>query len=322
MHKIKVGVLRGGPSSEYDVSLQTGGTVLRNLDGEKYVPYDILITKNGAWHLNGKEIFPEKVFDVVDVVFNALHGSYGEDGRVQKLCETFSMPYTGSRSFPSALCMNKMLTKDALKQHNIKMPQHLIIDTLDGIESRAFDIFRSFPQPTVIKPVSGGSSVGVTIAKNHDDIIEGVTYALKYSPQVLIEEYINGKEATVGVVEKFRGEDLYGMIPIEIIPAQGNEFFDYNAKYRGESEERCPGHFTQNQKDELQRLATLVHTELGLSHYSRSDFIVTPRRIYFLEVNTLPGLTEQSLVPKSLEAAGCSKEEFFDHLISLAIERK
>lgn len=322
MHKVKVGVLRGGPNSQYDISLQTGGNVLQNLNREKYIPYDILITLNGTWHLHGKETLPEAVFGVVDVVFNALHGSYGEDGRVQKLCETFSIPYTGSRPLPSATGINKILTKQALAQLDIKMPQHLVFENPDNIEERAFDIFRNFPQPTVIKPVVGGSSVGITLARTPDEIAKGVQYAFEYAPQVLIEEYISGREATCGIVERFRGEVLYKLFPIEIIPLKETGFFDYSAKCGGLHKELCPGNFTPNEKKELERLAELVHTTLGLHHYSRSDFIVSRRGVYFLETNTLPALTKIASVPKALETAGCSFPEFLDHLISLAMKGK
>ncbi|MCH7529999.1 D-alanine--D-alanine ligase [Patescibacteria group bacterium] len=322
MHKVRVGVLRGGPSSQYNISLQTGDNVLHNLNREKYTPYDILITLDGTWHLHGKETLPETVFSVVDVMFNALHGTYGEDGKVQSLLDTFSVPYTGSQALPSATGMNKVLTKQALVQLDIKMPQHLVIETPDNIEERAFDIFRNFPQPTVIKPVIGGLSVGVTLAKTPDEIAEGVRFAFEYAQQVLVEEYIGGKEATCGVVEQFRGEVLYKLLPVEIIPQKETGFFDYNAKYNGLHEEHCPGNFTFDEKKELERIAGLVHTTLGLYGYSRSDFIVSRRGIYFLETNTLPALTKIASVPKALETAGCSFPEFLDHIIGLAMARK
>lgn len=322
MYKIKVGVLRGGPSSQYNISLQTGGNVLHNLNREKYIPYDILITLDGTWHLHGKETLPETVFSVVDVVFNALHGIYGEDGAVQSLLDTFSVPYTGSRALASATGINKVLTKQVLSQLDIKMPQHLVIESLDNIEERAFDIFRNFPQPTIIKPVIGGLSVGITLAKTPDEIAAGIRFAFEYAPQVLVEEYINGKEATCGVVEQFREEVLYKLLPVEIIPRKETGFLDYSAKHKGLHEELCPGSFTVAEKKELERLAGLVHITLGMRDYSRSDFIVSRRGIYFLEINTLPALTKMASVPKALETAGCSFPKFLDHIIGLAMTRK
>lgn len=320
--KIKVGVLRGGPSSEYDISLKTGASVLKNLPKEKYEARDIFISKDGQWHFRGMPIAPEKVIEQVDVIFNAMHGEYGEDGTVQKILDTFSIPYTGSTAFASAIGMNKLLTKQGIEFTDIQTPQHIVLDAPEDIEKDTCDIFRTFTQPSVVKPIVGGSSVGVTVARSYEDLKNGVYKAIGYSPRVLIEEYIHGREVTCGVVEKFRGEELHAFMPIEIIPPEKNGFFDYTAKYSGCTQEICPASFDAVIKEEIQRLAKEVHTALGLRHYSRSDFIVSPHGIYFLEVNTLPGLTEESLIPKSLSAAGSSLPEFLDHLIELALNRK
>jgi D-alanine-D-alanine ligase len=322
MEKIKIGVLRGGPSSEYDVSLKTGGSVIKNLPAEKYNIQDIFISKQGIWHLRGIPITPEKVIKQVDVIFNAMHGEYGEDGAVQQLLDTFSVPYTGSNSFASAIGMNKLLTKQGIENYDINTPEYTIIEASDNLEKDIFELFRSFSMPAVVKPVSGGSSVGVTLARSFKDLREGIYKAFEYCPKVLIEEYINGREATCGIVQGFRGEEIYALMPVEIITSNKSSFFDYNAKYSGETQELCPANFDSIIKDEIQRLAKEVHKALGLRHYSRSDFIVSPRGIYFLEVNTLPGLTEGSLLPKALDAGGTQLSEFLDHLVSLALDNK
>ena len=320
--KIKVGVLRGGPSNEYDVSLKTGGSVLKNLSEDKYKAYDIFVSKDGQWHLRGMPITPAKIAKQIDVIFNAMHGEYGEDGTVQKILDSLLIPYTGSTAFASAVSMNKLLTKQGIEFSSIKTPQHIVLDTPQDIEKDIVNIFRSFTQPSVVKPVAAGSSVGVTIAKDYESLRDGVYTAFEYSPRVLIEEYINGREATCGVVEGYRGEDVHALMPIEIIPPKKSSFFDYDAKYSGETQEICPAYFDMVIKEEIQRLAVEAHKALGLRHYSRSDFIVSPRGIYFLEVNTLPGLTEESLVPKSLSAAGATLPEFLDHIIELALNTK
>lgn len=320
--KIKVGVLRGGPSSEYDISLKTGGSVLRNLPEDKYDAHDILISKSGVWHFRGMPILPEKIVKQVDVIFNAMHGEYGEDGTVQKILDSFGVPYTGSKVFASVVSMNKPLAKQGIEFSGIQSPQYMIIDTPEDIEKDIFNIFRGFTQPSVVKPVASGSSVGVSIARDYESFRDGIYKAFEYSPKVLIEEYIHGREATCAVVEGFRGEELYALMPIEIIPSEKSDFFDFNAKYSGETQEICPAPFEKVIKDEIQRLAKEIHIALGLRHYSRSDFIVSPKGIYFLEVNTLPGLTEESLVPKALDAAGATLPEFLDHLVSLALNNK
>ncbi|MBT3283082.1 D-alanine--D-alanine ligase [bacterium] len=322
MEKIKIGVLRGGPSSEYDVSLKTGGSVLKNLPAEKYNIQDIFISKEGGWHFRGIPIAPEKLINQVDVIFNAMHGEYGEDGTVQQLLDTFSVPYTGSTAFSSAIGMNKLLTKQGIENSDINTPEYTIIEASDDLEKDIFDIFRSFTMPAVVKPVSGGSSVGVTIAKSFDELRDGVYKALGHCPKVLIEEYIGGREVTCGIVEGFRGEEVHALMPVEIITSNESNFFDYTAKYSGETQEVCPAHLDSVIKDEIQRLAKEAHKALGLRHYSRSDFIVSPRGIYFLEVNTLPGLTEGSLMPKALDAGGTRLPEFLDHLVLLALDNK
>lgn len=321
MIKIKVGVMRGGPSSEYDVSLKTGGSVLRNLPEDKYDARDIFISKDGQWHFRGMPVLPEKVMKQVDVIFNAMHGQYGEDGTVQKILDSFGIPYTGSTAFASAVGMNKLLTKQGVEFSNIQTPEYIIIEAPENIERDILNIFRSFTQPSVIKPIVGGSSVGVTIAEDFNSLREGIYKAFEYSPKILVEEYIRGREATCGVVEKFRGEELYAFMPVEIIPPEKSAFFDYDAKYSGETCELCPAPFDRSIKEEIQRLAKEAHIALGLRHYSRSDFIVSPRGIYFLEINTLPGLTEESLLPKSLSAVGATLPEFLDHLIGLAMDK-
>lgn len=322
MSKIRVGVLRGGPSNEYEVSLKTGGAVLKHLPEEKYETRDIFIDKQGAWHMRGRPMWPEDVLQHVDVAFNALHGAYGEDGQVQHILETFAIPFTGSGSLSSALAMNKLHTKERAQKAGVKVAFHIVLVPDREVEDIAKHVFKTFPQPWVIKPVSSGSTVGVSIARSFEELVGGIAEAFRHSEKVFIEDYVRGVEATVGVINNFRGEEVYVLPPIEIIPAAGHDFFDYEAKYSGASQERCPGNFTQEEKHELERLARLVHTELGLRHYSRSDFIVNPKGIYFLEVNTLPGLTEQSLVPKAVEAIGSSFSEFLDHLVTLALEKR
>lgn len=322
MIKKKVGVLRGGPSSEYEVSLKTGKSVIDNLAG-RYEVLDIYIDKEGIWHYLGTPISPEKLFKKVDVIFNALHGAYGEDGTVQKLLDTFGIPYTGSTALASAVGMNKVLSKKIYVNNEIRTPLHRTISKKDNVSEEVSKLFKTFPMPVVVKPVSGGSSVGTAIARTLANLEVAVNDALKYSDTALIEEFIPGKEATCGVVDNFRNETVYALLPVEIRKPEACAFFDYNAKYSGQSQEICPGNFTEVEKRMVQQMAQEAHKSLGLRHYSRSDFIIHPKRgVYILETNTLPGLTGESLMPKSLAAIGCSLPDFLDHLIKLALYEK
>lgn len=321
MNKKRVGVLRGGPSSEYEVSLKTGKSVIANLT-DRYEVLDILISKDGIWHYQGIPVKPENIFKKVDVIFNALHGAYGEDGTVQKLLDLFKVPYTGSTALASAVGMNKLLSKKIFKSHNLKTPLHTTFSR-DGVSPEEISkLFKSFPMPVVVKPVSGGSSVGTSIAKTLSDLEKAIGEAFTYADQILIEEFISGKEATCGVIDNFRGQKIYSLLPVEIKKPIGSEFFDYQAKYGGQSREICPGNFAEAEKKIIQEMAIKAHQALGLRHYSRSDFIINPRRgVYILETNTLPGLTNESLLPKSLQAIGFSLPQFLDHLINQALEK-
>lgn len=320
MQRIKVAVLRGGPGAESEVSMRSGKNILENLP-DKYIPIDVFVDRNKSWFLDGIEISPEKLFRGVDVVFNAMHGEYGEDGKVQQLMDKFGVKYTGSKTLSSALGMNKVLSKEIFIRAGLKTPVYKVIRKGDNLENIDQTIFRTVPMPAIVKPGGSGSSIGVSVVKVLKDIIPAIEKALKYSDVIIIEEFIYGKEATCGVIEKFRGELLYSMIPIEIAVPKEFEFYGYDAKYAGCSNQICPGNFTEKETNMLQDIATEAHRVLGLRHYSRSDFIVSPKRgVYILEVNTLPGLTKESLFTRSLEEIACPFSQFLDHVITLALE--
>ena len=350
--KIRVGVVRGGVSGEYPVSLKTGGAVIANLSHSAYRVHDILITKNGKWHFDGIEKKPEDILKHVDVIFNALHGEFGEDGKIQQFLDAHGAKYTGSGALASALAMNKVLTKKHAVGEKIKTAVYKVLrkeellaevaaaKVVDGVVDyaehfgkavarRAVHLFKTFPHPAVVKPATSGSSLGVSIAHTLHELEAAIHEAFTHSDTILLEEFISGKEATCGVLDHFRGEKHYTLPPVEIRKGGSSSksaLFDFNAKYGGENsgtEEICPGNFTATERDEIQRIAREIHRTLGLKHYSRSDFIVHPRRgVYFLEVNTLPGLTEHSLLPKAIAAVGATFPELLEHLIGLALEGK
>jgi D-alanine-D-alanine ligase len=321
MNKTRVGVLRGGPSSEYEVSLKSGEAVLKNMP-DHYEAVDVFVDKNGVWHVRGIERKPYVILRHLDVVFNAMHGEYGEDGQVQDLLESFGMPYTGSRSFASKLAINKALAKSFITKVGVKTPLYKILNISEFNSSLVANLHQSFPQPSIVKPLSSGSSLGVSVARSITELADALNNAFLYSPNVLIEEYISGREATCAVVENFQGKDVNALPLVEIVPKSENGFFDFDAKYNGEAEEICPGRFSEEENREIARLAEIVHKTLDLKHYSRSDFIIHPRRgIYFLEVNALPGLMENTLLPKALKSAGSSLTEFIDHVIKKVLKK-
>lgn len=323
MQKTRVAVLRGGPSEEFDVSLKTGASVINAINADRFDVLDVVITKGGEWLLRGVVREPHEILQHTDVAFNALHGVYGEDGQVQRIMDKAGVRYTGSDAFSSAIAMNKVITKDRLSQLGINMARHMLVTSAakGNLHGTARSISDLFGPKYVVKPVTGGSSVGTVCVGSELMLEKALDTALSVYDKVLVEEFIDGKEATCGVVEDFRHKKLYVLPPIEIVPPKDAGFFDYKVKYDGSTEEICPGRFTREEKDEIERMAEEVHQALELSQYSRSDFIVTRDGIYFLEVNTLPGLTAESLLPKALDAVGCSYKDFVHHLLTHALER-
>jgi len=319
MGKVRIAVLRGGPSEEFDVSLKTGESVLGALDMTRYEPVDVVISRSGEWIVRGYTRTPQEILHGVDAAFIALHGAYGEDGTLQRLLDTLGVCYTGSGAFPSAIAMNKRLTKEHLAPLGVRMPQHMLVTASSltntvGLISAIQEFLGNGAY--IIKPVNGGSSVGTAIAHDGTELERVLREVLSVHTDALVEEFIYGREATCGVIDNFRGARRYALPPIEIVPPASSEIFDFTVKYDGSTEEICPGRFSREEKEEIERLAAYVHEVLELRQYSRSDFIVSKDGIYFLEVNTLPGLTPESLMPKALEAVGCAYSDFLDHLLT------
>lgn len=292
---LRIGVLRGGPSSDYDVSLKTGAHVLKHL-AETHSPIDIFISHDGKWHMQGIERTPERILKNVDVIFNAMHGSYGEDGGVQEVLEYHGIPYTGSGRFQSAVAMNRWICKKKVGEEGIKTPLCFLVRQEDSIEEKAKEIFNSITSPLVVKPACGGSSRGFYLTHSFSELLSVLREVLAVHGSAIVEEYIKGKEVSCLITNNFRGQDTYAFPP--------------NEKLR---------------KDEtitVESMAKKIHQILELSHYSSSDFIVSPRRgVYFLEVSTLPKLSEASDIPYSLESVGLSEQDFLYHLLLLALER-
>lgn len=320
MNTLRVTVLRGGPSAEYAVSMQTGQAVLEALAAAGFSTKDIVITRQGEWLDAGKVRVPEQALLATDVVFNALHGTYGEDGEVQKLLQRHKIPFTGSNSFAAALAFQKTFTKDILKSHGIKMPAHKEVRKSDEVflPTTAYEIAETFGPEYIIKPVASGSSVGITLVREGQSLEDALTKALADHDIVMVEEFIRGKEATAGVLEDFRGERIYSFPSVEIVLPRDTYFFDQTTKYSPETTEICPARFSFKERRELEEGAALVHETLGLGQYSRSDFIVAPSGVYFLEVNALPGLTKNSLYPKAAAAVGLDMKNLAAHLVLTA----
>lgn len=318
-----VGVLRGGPTNEHEVSLKSGATVLKHLPEPRYTTRDIFIDKEGVWHYRGKPIAPERILPTLDVAIITTHGEYGENGRLQQLLESYGVPYVGADPFASFLAMHKVMAKEKVREAGLLVPEYRYVEAAADAPEIVAEIVRAFHQPVVVKPVAWGSSVGVSVEGGYAPVLAAVEKLFGAGASgVLIEELIRGTEATVGVVENLRSEKLYALPAVEIIPP-GDDFFSYDSKYNGASKEIVPGRFHRKVNEELARSAKLAHEALGQRHYSRSDFIVAPKGVYFLELNSAAavGMTDESLFPKSLEAIGMKMPDFLTHLVNLALSR-
>jgi D-alanine-D-alanine ligase len=309
MKKCRVALLMGGLSSEREISLKSGAEVRKALDPNRYETtiYDL------------KDSLPRLVSDApkIDVALIILHGRYGEDGTVQGLLELLGIPYQGSGVLGSALAMNKRLTKALYRQAGLPVAPDRVIRRGDD---RALDsLADKLGWPIVVKPNTEGSSIGIRIAKNSEELSKYIEQAFALDNEILLEEYIKGREITGGVLGN---ETLQALPIIEIIPAKQYEFFDYEAKYKEKaSEEICPADLPESTTRLAQEYALSAHKVLGLRGYSRTDMIVRGEEIILLETNTIPGMTATSLLPQAAQAAGLTFGALLDRLIEMALEK-
>ena len=307
MKKLRLALLAGGKSGEREVSLKGAEEVVKALDPKKYdvKRYDPatdlakLATEAGS----------------LDVAFILLHGPLGEDGTVQGFLDLLAIPYQGSGVLGSAIAMDKNLSKILYRNAGLKVPEWCMV-TKEDIENPG-NILGQLGLPLVIKPVTQGSSLGMTIARSEDDIAEGLKKAFAFDRQVMVEEFIAGREITGGVIGN---EELTALPLVEIIPGDEYEFFDYQAKYQpGASKEICPADLEKAITIRARNYALAAHRALQLRGYSRTDMIVSGDEIYLLETNTIPGMTPTSLLPQAAAAAGLDFSALLDRLIELAL---
>lgn len=308
MKKIRLALLAGGISSERSVSLNSGNQVFDALDKHKYdiVRYD------------PKTDLTQLVMDApdIDAALIILHGPYGEDGTVQGLLDLLDIPYQGAGVLGSAVAMNKLLSKRLYRQADIPTPDFCSLTGADDADIPR--LVRKLGLPLVVKPVCAGSSVGMTIVKNASDMDQAIQDGFAHDDTLIVEAYVKGIELTCGVLGN---ESLEALPVIEIIPGQGHEYFDFNAKYvAGETEEICPARIDEQTTRKVQALAISAHQALFLKGYSRTDMILAGNDLFVLETNTIPGMTATSLYPQSAAAAGYSFSRLLDTLIQLAID--
>lgn len=299
---MRVGVLMGGISSERDISLKSGQEIVANLDKNKYEVVDVV--------LNSKEELVDKVRNL-DFALLALHGQFGEDGTVQAVLETLNIPYSGCNSLSSAVCMDKDMTKKVLKACDIRTAKWLNVRCLEEIDYKKIE---EFGYPVFVKPNSGGSSVATTRVDRKEDIENAVVEALKYDTEVMIEEYIKGDEITCPVLN---GK----MLPVLAIKPK-SEFFDFTSKYEDGGADEFIVELEENLHKEVKEMALKCYRETKCSVYSRVDMIVREGVPYVLELNTLPGMTKNSLFPKSAKGVNISFSELLDLIIQYSLKER
>ena len=298
---MKIGVIMGGISSEREISLKSGEQVLLNLNKDKYEEIIPII-------INSKSEVIEKI-NGIDFAFLALHGQFGEDGTIQGLLETMGIPYSGCGVLPSAICMNKGLTKRIVKTAGVDTAKWLIIKSVAEIDYKKI---KELKYPIFIKPNNGGSSVATFLVRNEYEVEKAVREGLKYDKEIIIEEYIDGKEITSFVLN---GE----VFPTVGIKSKNGEFFDYSSKYEENGAEEEVVFLEENLQEKINKISKKVWDILGCNSYVRIDMIVREGVPYLLEVNTLPGMTTQSLIPKSAKVKGLEFSDLLDKIIECSL---
>ncbi|HAK58774.1 MAG TPA: D-alanine--D-alanine ligase [Nitrospiraceae bacterium] len=298
----KVGVLMGGLSSEREVSLASGEAILKALQEKGYDVVAVDVDRDAAEQLRKLG---------VGVVFNALHGTYGEDGAIQGMLDVLGIPFTGSGVLASAVGMHKVVSKVMFKAHGLTVGPYAVIGAKErgAVKSLPGDI--GFP--AVVKPCAEGSSVGVSIVTNQDEFDPAMDVAFRYGDDVLIEKFIAGKEIQVGIL----GEKALGAI--EIVPKEA--FYNYRAKYEaGMSDHFFPARIPDAVYRRTLEAGLIAHRALGCRGYSRVDFIVNEGGdIYILELNTLPGMTATSLLPEIAKGVGIPFSDLVEEILRLAV---
>ena len=317
----RVAVIMGGYTSEHNISMKSGAVVMAHIDRDAYEVYAVHIDKD-VWlvEINGNwkpiDISDFSCDDIkFDVVFNAVHGAPGENGEIQKYFDSLGIPYTGCSAQLSSLTYNKYKTLEFLEPHGIAMAKRIVLIAKDRINTD--EIVSTLGLPCFVKANQAGSSFGVSKVYKKEDLSKAIEFALKEDNTIIIESFLEGIEVSIGVITY--QDSVRVLAPTEIVTENG--FFDFSAKYEGKSAEITPARLTDAQHDALQRAAKKVYTTLGMKGLSRSDFIFVGDTPHFLEINTVPGLTEESLLPQQAKHAGISLKELFSNALVEAIEK-
>ncbi|NHN24321.1 D-alanine--D-alanine ligase [Flavobacterium jejuense] len=320
-----VAIIMGGYSSEYKISLSSGNVVYQNLEASNYNIYKIHILKDKWVYVstdNTEYPIDKSDFSVViedkkttfDVVFNAIHGTPGEDGLLQAYFELLGIPQTSCDYYQAALTFNKRDTLSVLKPYGIKTATSHYLNF--GDEIKADEILKNIGLPCFVKPNKSGSSFGISKVKTAEEFLPAIEMAYKEDNEIIIESFLDGTEVSVGVIS-FKGKTK--VLPITEIVSE-NDFFDYEAKYLGKSKEITPARISDGMKQKIESVAKKAYEVLKMKGFSRSEFIIVNGEPYMLEINTVPGLTNESILPQQAREAGISLPELFENAIEEALK--
>jgi len=324
--KKNIAIIMGGYSSEYLISLKSGSVVYDSLPKDAYNAYCVHIFKD-KWVYVADDLkeYPVNKADFsilvegskinFDCVFNAIHGSPGEDGTIQAYFELLSIPHTSCGMYQAALTFNKRDCLSALKPYGILMADSYFLNVGDAIDPTAIEKAVGFP--CFVKANKAGSSFGITKVYSKADLPKAIEVAFKEDDELIIESFLDGTEVSVGVI-RYKG--VTTVLPITEIVTD-NDFFDYEAKYLGKSQEITPARLSATQEADVRKAAKHIYEVLKLDGFSRSEFIFKDGQPHFLEVNTIPGLTRESILPQQAAQAGISMSDLFDNAIQQALHK-
>jgi len=323
--KKNIAIIMGGYSSEYQISLKSGNVVYETLNAAKYKAYRIHIFKDKWVYVDSNDAeFPidKNDFSVIvnnskitfDCVFNAIHGSPGEDGFMQAYFKLINLPHTSCDMYQASLTFNKRDCLSVLKPYGIKTAESFFVNLGDAVNEDA--IVAKVGLPCFVKANKAGSSFGITKVHKKEDLQNAINVAFKEDDEIIIESYLDGTEVSVGVIT-YKGETK--VLPITEIVSE-NDFFDYEAKYLGKSQEITPARLSKDEETKVTILAKKVYEVLKMKGFSRSEYIFKNGEPHLLEVNTVPGLTKASILPQQAAAAGISLTQLFDNAIEEALK--
>ncbi len=323
--KKNIAIIMGGYSSEIDISMQSGNVVFNHLDSTIYNPYQVHILAE-KWFVvvnNEESLIDKNDFSVIiddkkvvfDCVFNAIHGSPGENGVILAYFDLIGIKHTSAPFYQMALTFNKRDCLSALRAYGIKTATSVYFNKGDEIIPKK--IVEIVGLPCFVKPNNAGSSFGISKAYTLEDILPAIEKAYKEDSEILIESFLDGTEVSVGVIEY--SEEIK-VLPITEIVSE-NDFFDYEAKYLGKSQEITPARISENDAEKVRKLAKKVYKVLNMSGFSRSEYIFVNGEPHFIELNTVPGLTVESLLPQQAIAANISLQNLFGNAIEMALKK-